>query len=541
MTGGADIAARHQIHIPTSLAALTGALAAAAALGTTELVSGIEAGTPGAIASVGRQVIELAPGGLERWAIDTFGTGDKPALLASIVVVCLALGAALGVAGRRSLLPAVAGFGAFGLVGALAALDDPLVPGWLAILGPAFAAIVGGTHVVIGMRLLQGRADVGAPSDDADREEAAPASIVVESPTDPRSTRRAFFAYAGGAGAFALTASVAGRALRGRSNAEAARELVMLPEGSGRLTAPSDPRFEGINGLTPHLTPTDDFYLIDTALVKPQVDPATWNLTIEGMVDTVRTYTLDDLLAMDLVDEEITMACVSNEVGGDLIGNAVWTGVPLLDLLEEAGIQPGAEQVAGRSVDGWTCGFPVEALRDGRPALLVVGMNGEPLPIRHGFPARVVVGGLYGYVSGTKWVETLTLTTWDGFDGYWIPRGWSKEGPIKVQCRIDVPGGQTIAPGPTPIAGVAWAQPTGVGRVEVQVDDGDWVEARLAEQGNDVTWRQWVLEWDATPGSHLIRARATDLDGMTQTADLARPAPSGATGYPTRRVQVAGA
>jgi DMSO/TMAO reductase YedYZ molybdopterin-dependent catalytic subunit len=197
--------------------------------------------------------------------------------------------------------------------------------------------------------------------------------------------------------------------------------------------------------------------------------------------------------------------------------------------------------VAGRSVDGWTCGFPVEVLRDGRPALLVVGMNGEPLPIRHGFPARVVVGGLYGYVSGTKWVETLTLTTWDGFDGYWIPRGWSKEGPIKVQCRIDVPGGATIAAGPTPIAGVAWAQPTGVGRVEVQVDDGDWVEARLAEQGNDVTWRQWVLEWEATPGSHLIRARATDVDGMTQTDELARPAPNGATGYPTRRVQVAGA
>lgn len=517
-------------------AATAGTAAAAAALGTTELISGFSAGTPGAVASVGRQVIERVPGGLERWAIDTFGTGDKPALLASIVVVCLILGAGTGMLGRRHRSAAAACFAVFALLGLAASLDDPLVPRWIALLGPGCAAMVGSVLLWRFMDLLR---PPELHSFSIPGEVVARGAKVSESPTDPHSSRRSFFNYAGGAAAYAASATVAGAALRGRSEVEDARRGIELPRGSGQLAVVADPKFGEIRGLTDHVTANDDFYLIDTALVKPRVDPESWRLTIGGMVDRELRFSLDDIMAMDLVDEEITMACVSNEVGGDLIGNAVWTGVPLADLLGMAGIDPSAEQVAGRSVDGWTCGFPIDVLGDGRPALLAVGMNGEPLPIRHGFPARVVVGGLYGYVSGTKWVESLELTTWDGFDGYWVPRGWSKKGPIRAQCRIDVPARSKAVPaGPTPIAGVAWAQPIGVARVEVQVDDGAWTEASLADLGNESTWSQWMVKWDATPGEHTIRARVTDQNGVTQTSEGSPPAPSGATGYHERRVTV---
>jgi DMSO/TMAO reductase YedYZ molybdopterin-dependent catalytic subunit len=240
---------------------------------------------------------------------------------------------------------------------------------------------------------------------------------------------------------------------------------------------------------------------------------------------------------MPMVERYITISCVSNEVGGGLVGNAKWLGVPLADVLEMAGVSAGAEQVVGRSVDDFTVGFPVDAVFDGRQAMLAVGMNGEPLPFEHGFPARLVVAGLYGYVSATKWLSDIELTTWDGFDAYWIPRGWSKEGPVKTQSRIDTPRGN-VGVGPRAIAGVAWAPGRGISAVEVRVDEGAWMQAELSEPLSEEAWRQWNVPWDPSPGSYTLQVRATDGTGQTQTADLAPVAPDGATGYHTVRVNV---
>jgi len=257
------------------------------------------------------------------------------------------------------------------------------------------------------------------------------------------------------------------------------------------------------------------------------------------MVDRPLSFTYDDLRQREQVERVITLACVSNEVGGEYISNAVFQGVLLADLLDEAGVQPGVEQVFSTSVDGWTCGFPVAAALDGRDAMIALGMNGEPLPLEHGFPARLVVPGLYGYVSATKWLKTIELTTWDRAEGYWVPRGWARDAPIKTQSRIDVPrSGEQVAAGPATIAGVAWAQHRGVTKVEVRVDDGPWRSARLGDDVSDDAWRQWVIDWDATSGRHTVQVRATDRTGATQTADEAPPAPDGATGYHTRTVTV---
>jgi DMSO/TMAO reductase YedYZ molybdopterin-dependent catalytic subunit len=286
-------------------------------------------------------------------------------------------------------------------------------------------------------------------------------------------------------------------------------------------------------GITSLVVPNDEFYLIDTAVLTPQVDPANWELRITGMVDQEMVYSYDELLERATTVAPVTLSCVSNEVGGSLVGNAVWQGVPLTELLDEAGVRDGATQIASRSVDGWSCGFPTEAAYDGRTALVAIAMNDEPLPLRHGFPARLVVAGLYGYVSATKWLTEIGLTTLEGFDGYWIPRGWSKLGPIKTQSRIDTPrDGTSFSAGETvPIAGVAWAPDTGIERVEIQVDDDDWIEAELGESLGEDTWVQWLVPWQATAGRHVVQVRATDASGYTQTSEEAPPAPSGATGW----------
>jgi hypothetical protein len=286
------------------------------------------------------------------------------------------------------------------------------------------------------------------------------------------------------------------------------------------------------------VTSNGDFYRIDTALVTPQVDAGGWRLGLSGLVDRPFDLTYDELLRMDSVETPVTISCVSNEVGGDLVGNAVWQGVPLAALLDRAGVSPDAEQVVGRSVDGFTAGFPLADALDGRTALVAYAMNGEPLPAAHGYPARLVVAGLYGYVSATKWLREIELTTWDAFDGYWVPRGWSKTGPIKTQSRIDVPSGD-VRSGDVVVAGVAWAPGSGIEQVEVQVDDGPWLEAELGPVANDETWRTWRLHWDASEGRHRLRVRATDGAGVIQTADEQPPAPDGATGWHTRTVSVA--
>ncbi len=298
--------------------------------------------------------------------------------------------------------------------------------------------------------------------------------------------------------------------------------------------------FDGaIPGIAPLITPNDDFYRIDTALFVPQVDPAGWSLRITGMVDREVELSFDDLLAMPRHEDFITLSCVSNEVGGDLVGNAVWSGVLLRDVLDLASPDPAADQIVGRSVDGWTGGFPTATLDDGRPAIVAVTMNGEPLPVAHGFPARLVVPGLYGYVSATKWLTEIELTTLDGFDGYWIPRGWSKEGPIKTQSRIDVPRNRsTVAAGRVAVAGVAWAPTREIERVEIRVDEGSWQPVELSGALSSFSWVQWAMAWEASAGEHTIEVRATDGTGEVQTDRRTAPAPNGASGHHTIRVTV---
>lgn len=288
------------------------------------------------------------------------------------------------------------------------------------------------------------------------------------------------------------------------------------------------------------ITPNAEFFRIDNSFGSPKVDPAAWKMTIGGMVDKPITLDLATLSSMPQVTRTITLCCVSNEVGGDLVGNAEWTGVLLAPLLKECGIKTGAEQVFSTSVDDWTCGFPVSAALDGRDAMIALRMNGEPLPVDHGFPARLVVPGLYGYVCNTKWLKSIELTTWDAKQGYWIPLGWSRDAPVKTQSRIDVPRrGAQIPSGTFNVAGVAWAQHRGIAKVEVRVDDGPWSEATLGADDIDDAWRLWSWNWDATPGNHRITVRATDGSGAVQDATVRPPEPDGATGYHTRTVTVA--
>jgi DMSO/TMAO reductase YedYZ molybdopterin-dependent catalytic subunit len=323
---------------------------------------------------------------------------------------------------------------------------------------------------------------------------------------------------------------------------EEQRESVVLPpvEGPASMTVGLD-----VEGLTPLIVPNNEFYRIDTALVVPQVDVSLWRLKVTGLVDTPYELTFDELTAMEAVEGSITLACVSNEVGGDLVGNAIWRGIPLAAVLERAGVQPAATQVVGRSVDGFTAGFPTEVALDGRMSMVAVGMNGEPLPAQHGFPARLIVPGLYGYVSATKWLAEIELTTWEAFDAYWIPRGWAKEGPIKTQSRIDVPrGGSTVSAGRVAVAGVAWGGIRSISKVEVRIwpvgdePTDDWHEARLSEALSNSSWRQWVLEWDAAEGDYRLDVRATDGEGTTQTEERARTDPDGATGWHRTSVKV---
>ena len=292
-----------------------------------------------------------------------------------------------------------------------------------------------------------------------------------------------------------------------------------------------------VTGISPIVTPNSDFYRIDTALVVPSVDVNNWELSISGMVNNPYTMTFRELIDMGLVETPVTLSCVSNKVGGHLVDNAVWRGVPLADVLNRAGMKNGATQIVGRSVDNWNSGFPTEYAFDGRVALVAVAMNGEPLPREHGFPVRLVIAGLYGYVSATKWLEEIRLTTWEGFDSYWVPRGWAKRGPIKTQSRIDVPRrGASVRAGRVAVAGVAWAPTRSIERVEVQIDDGPWVSAELSNNMSVNSWRQWVYAWDATPGKHRVRCRATDGTGSTQTSEQRPPAPDGATGWHTIEV-----
>ncbi|MEO5975477.1 MAG: molybdopterin-dependent oxidoreductase [Ilumatobacteraceae bacterium] len=483
--------------------------------------------------SVGSEFIDRTPKWLKIRAIDWFGTNDKSALRIGMLVTISIIALGVGYLARRWPKVGPAAIGLFGVFGALVAVGRPDQGASSAL--PALAGAIVGAVLI--WRLF-------AVIRDAD-----PAQEISGDSRTPRSWNRRHFMTAtltSAAGAVAAAAIARRIDDRQLASIRAAASEKLPPVSPGQLVsgeivsaAPEIPADATLSPTTPYITPNNSFYRIDTALSAPRIQIDTWALDIGGRVDNPKRLTYDDLLARPQIERVITIACVSNEVGGDLIGNAVWQGVLLADLLDEVGVQGDATQVFGTSVDGWTCGFPIEIARDGRDAMIAIGMNGERLPLKHGFPARMIVPGLYGYVSATKWISKIELTTWDEAVGYWVPRGWARDAPIKTQSRIDVPRRrEKISPGLTAIAGIAWAQHRGVAKVEVRIDEGEWMEARL---GTDVTidaWRQWIYEWNATPGKYTIQVRATDADGETQTEDVSRPDPDGATGWHTRAVTV---
>jgi DMSO/TMAO reductase YedYZ molybdopterin-dependent catalytic subunit len=502
------------VNLSRSRAAWSGALAAAFALGISELAAGA-AGLPSLVVAVGDWVIDSVPASVKEWAISTFGTNDKVVLVSGIVVVTIGLGAVFGAMAAKRFWVGVVGFAAFAALAGLAAASNPAASDNSAFLAASLAGLagIGALFFLFGLARQEVEVEAG---------------------------RRRFLLGAGSVAVLAMVAAGWGRALLQRSlQIVAGREDVVLPNPLQPVAEPTPAQSMSVEGLTPIVVPNADFYRIDTALVVPRVDIPNWTLAVTGMVDTPLRITFEDLLAMEMVERYITLSCVSNEVGGDLVGNARWLGTSLPALLDRAGVQAGASQIVGRSVDGFTVGFPVEAAFDGREALVAVGMNGEPLPYEHGFPARLVVSGLYGYVSATKWLAEIELTTWDAFDAYWVPRGWAKEAPIKTQSRIDVPRrGSNITPGERAIAGVAWAPGRGISKVEVAVDDGAWLEAGLSEPLSEDAWRQWSLPYEFARGEHILQVRATDGTGELQEENPTPPAPDGATGWHTVVVTV---
>jgi DMSO/TMAO reductase YedYZ molybdopterin-dependent catalytic subunit len=496
-------------------------------LAVAELVAAASTTLQSPVLDVGDRVVDAVPRPVKDLAIEWFGTNDKIALLAGIGMLLGIYAAAMGIVaiGRRPRL-AVIGAALFGLIGACSSVTTRRQAPFVAVVPSVVGALVAAVLLVVLRRAALGSRPVDASTDDA-VEPAPPApSIAQQTPND----RRRFLAVAGLTAAGAFVVGTSGRRL-GASGAGTSRRSLTLP----RARRPLEPAPAGVSvdieGVSPFYTPNDKFYRIDTALTVPQVTVDDWSLTIDGMVDRPLRLSFDDLMSREIVEADITLTCVSNEVGGKLVGNARWLGVRLDALLNEVGVSSDADQIVGRSVDGYTCGFPVSSL-DGRDALVAVGMNGEPLPLQHGFPARLIVPGLYGYVSATKWLTRIELTRFDRFDQYWVERGWDEQAPIKTQSRIDTPRGLARVPaGPTAIAGVAWAQLRGITKVEVRVDDGPWVEATLADELNVVTWRQWSYAWDATPGRHSITVRATDGSGAIQTDARSEPFPNGATGH----------
>ncbi|MGV9595783.1 molybdopterin-dependent oxidoreductase [Streptosporangium sandarakinum] len=535
---------RSDNRLPGWAAALIGLVTGAVAVGVSLLAAGPVKASAFPVVAVGDAAVDLAPAGLKDFAIRTFGENDKPVLLAGILAVMAVLAVAVGVFAARDLRYGLAGLAAFGAVGVAAVLTRPDA-GPVDVI-PTVAGVAAGA---IALRVLLRRASAARPedarpegtgSDDARSAETGPP--VMRAGRDRYAVnRRGLLTGVLGGAAVAGVSGLAGRALSSRSEVSAARAGLVLP----RPAVPAEPIPAGadlrIRGLTPFVTPGRDFYRVDTAIVVPQVDPRDWTLRIGGMVDRPVELTLADLLKRPLVEADVTLCCVSNPVGGPYAGNARWLGARLADVLRDAGVRSGADMLLSTSADGWTCGTPLDVVLDGREALLAVAMNGEALPVEHGFPVRQVVPGLYGYVSATKWVTEIKVTRFDRDTAYWTTRGWAEKGPVKTQSRIDLPrDGARVPPGRTVIAGVAWAQHRGVDAVEVRIDGGPWRRARLAEAPTADTWRQWVVDdWDAVRGRHTIEVRATDATGHPQTARRAPVTPDGATGLHTVTVTVA--
>ncbi|MFJ4998404.1 molybdopterin-dependent oxidoreductase [Microbacterium sp. NPDC088619] len=527
-------------------AALSGVISGAVFLATAELFALIFARSASPILAVGGFVIDIVPQPFKEFAIATFGEYDKIALLAGLG---LAVVIASAIAGILQLLRPPLGVIALVVAGALstAAIVTRAGVTPLAFLPPVLGTIAGSILIVLLVRRLKTWKASAVPVAMVDRKgESVGTGLLENSDADATTVakpigRRQFFLLTGIAGASAVIVGIASRAVSMTvASVATIRDALKLPSPKSTVTVPKGAELD-IPGLSTLFTPNKDFYRVDTALTVPTIDPSTWRLVIDGMVDQRVEMSFQDLLDMGLDEYAITLTCVSNEVGGDLVGNAKWLGVPLRDVLKKAGVKSGADMVLSKSVDGYTASTPLSALTDDNlDAILAVGMNGEPLPLEHGFPVRMVVPGLYGYVSATKWLTELKVTTFDKDEAYWTPRGYSAEAPIKFASRVDTPKvGEAVKAGRIPIAGVAWAQTVGIERVEVRIDEGDWVPATLSAPINEDTWVQWFMEWDATPGTHYVAVRAVNKNGDLQIEERAPIAPNGSAGWQRSLIRVA--
>jgi DMSO/TMAO reductase YedYZ molybdopterin-dependent catalytic subunit len=508
----------------TIWSSLVGVLAALSTLAVAEVAAAamvLPAGSP--LFAVGSLVVDIVPGWFKTVVIGLFGTADKIALFVGLGLLVLVLAVGIGILQYRRPPWGIVALVAVGIVALIAVLTRAGASAMSPV--PTLLGIVAG---VIVLRVATDRLHRWT-----DASASAPALALV--------SRRGFLALAAGTAAGALVVGLAARAINaGTAAVNTVREALSLPRPA-TAAAPIPVGAElDVAGITPLVSANDTFYRIDTALQVPVIDANTWKLRIVGMVDREVEISFAELLALPMQESYVTLMCVSNEVGGNLVGNAKWLGYPIRELLKRAGPQRGADMVLSRSSDGFTAGTPLGVLlEEDRDCLLAVGMNGEPLPVEHGFPVRMVVPGLYGYVSATKWVVELKVTRFADDMGYWTPRGWSAQGPVKTASRIDVPrSGSSVAAGTVAVAGVAWAQHRGIRGVEVRVDDGAWQSATVADAISDDTWVQWVYEWEAVSGNHTIAVRATDAEGDTQHADRRPPAPDGSEGWHTITVTV---
>ncbi|WP_354256459.1 molybdopterin-dependent oxidoreductase [Arthrobacter sp. OAP107] len=514
---------------PAALAALAGVAAAAVVLSVAELVGAFFTARATPLIALGSTFIDFTPPWLKDFAVETFGTNDKAALFVGMGLTILVLACVLGVVAYRRWSLGAAGVLFMGAV---------IVAGVVTRAGvrplDAVPTLVGTAAGLVVLRLLVPRLWRLRAFPDS------PADVAAKEPERPATSRRAFFAATGLTAAAAGIAATGGRLLSAaRSNVAQARESLRLPAPARPAAAVPAGVQSATPGVTPWLTPGKDFYRIDTALSVPEIRAEEWELRVHGLVEQEVRLTFQDLLGADLIESHVTLTCVSNPVGGNLAGNAKWLGLPIREVLKRARPTAGADMVLSTSIDGFSASTPLEVLQDDRDAMLAIGMNGEPLPLEHGYPVRMVVPGLYGFVSATKWVVDLEVTRFADSKAYWTQRGWSERGPIKTMARVEVPKSfATVPAGKVPIGGTAWAQTRGITKVDVQIDEGGWTAAVLSDEASVDTWRQWSFTWDAKPGPHYIKVRATDGSGEVQTEKRADPVPDGASGWQSVMVTV---
>jgi DMSO/TMAO reductase YedYZ molybdopterin-dependent catalytic subunit len=531
----------------TALAAVAGAAAAGVVLSVAELTGAFSPARATPVIALGSTFIDFTPPWLKDLAIAAFGTNDKTALFVGMAATILVLACVLGVAAYRKWALGVAGVLLMGAVIVASVVTRAGVKPLDAV--PSLIGTVAGLAVLrlLVTRLWRMEQWPDRAPDDPERPvrpvRPVRSDVIARDPEDPEgpaASRRAFFAAAGVAGAASAIAATGGRLLSAsRSKVTEARKALQLPAPAKAAPAVPAGVQSGAPGVSPWLTPNEDFYRIDTALSVPEVNAQDWELRVHGLVEQEVRLSFQDLLDANLIESHMSLTCVSNPVGGNLAGNAKWLGMPIREVLNMARPKEGADMVLSTSIDGFSASTPLEVLQDGRDAMLAIGMNGKALPLEHGYPVRMVVPGLYGFVSATKWVADLEVTRFADSKAYWTQRGWSERGPIKTMARVEVPRPfAKVAAGRVAIGGTAWAQMRGITKVEVQIDDGPWTEAVLSTEASAITWRQWSFDWNAAPGQHYIKARATDGTGELQTDKRADPVPDGASGWQSLMVTV---